>query len=319
MACHCIGFVRDDETPPINASLRPPRGPTRSSFAAGCSSSRLFYFHNRGKPMHDSTEDPGGSLDQGTIAVPGDGGIAAPTAASHSGYHITPVRTPGILSKATTRDLRFIDSLQKKFGRSLGFLPTKALELNLMHGNVDLCMENDEPAGYLLCRPVLSWQPGLASIVQAAVCMDAQRRHHGLALLLKIEEEARGRGQMAIQANCAIGVEANEFWAAAGFKPIAHLTPATKSQREIICWRKPLTRKLPKWFTMLPAKAGGRSLAVNSTRNINRSSKDLNFAGKFATGKILVHGDPSAAANGYYKTVAELQERSVRDDSHTAD
>lgn len=267
--------------------------------------------------MHDSTEDPGGSLDQGTIAIPGDGGIVAPAAAMPSGYHITPTRKPGILSKATTRDLRFIDSLQKKFGRSLGFLPTQALELNLMAGNVDLCMENDEPAGYLLCRPVLSWQPGLASIVQAAVCMDAQRRHHGLALLLKVAEEARARGQVGLQANCAIGVEANEFWQAAGFKPIAHLTPQTKSQREIICWRLALTRKLPAWFTVLPAKAGGRSLAVNSTRNINRNAKDVDFAARFAAGKVLVAGDPTHKANGYYKTVAELQQRSVTDDSNS--
>jgi hypothetical protein len=116
-----------------------------------------------------------------------------------------------------------------------------------------------------------------------------------------------------MQANCAVGVEANEFWASAGFKPIAHLTPATKSQREIICWRKPLTRKLPAWFTTLPAKAGGRSLVVNSTRNINRASKDLDFAAKFATGKILVAGDPTHSANGYCKSVAELTQKEATD------
>lgn len=236
-----------------------------------------------------------------------------------SGYHITPAPTVGILSRATVRDLRFIDSLQKKFGRSLGFLPTQALEINLEKGNVDLCLENGEPAGYLLCRPVLSWQPGLSSIVQAAVCMDAQRRHHGLALLLQVEERARARGQVAMQANCAVGVEANEFWAAAGFKPIAHLTPATKSQREIICWRKPLMRSLPAWFTTLPAKAGGRSLAVNSTRNLNRPRKDLEFAKQFAAGKILAAGDPTLPANGYYKTVAQLQKAQVTDDANTTD
>jgi GNAT superfamily N-acetyltransferase len=224
-----------------------------------------------------------------------------------SGYLIAPTPTVGVLSRATPADLAFVDSLQKKFGRSLGFLPTAALEKNLEAGNVDLCLENGDPAGYLLCRPVLSWQPGLSSIVQAAVCMDAQRRHHGLALLLKVEERARERGQVAMQANCAVGVEANEFWAAAGFKPIAHLTPATKSQREIICWRKPLTRKLPAWFTTLPAKAGGRSLVVNSTRNINRPAKDLDFAARYASGRVLVAGDPSNPANGFYHTVEELQ------------
>lgn len=218
-----------------------------------------------------------------------------------------PAKTVGQLSRATLKDLRFIDSLQKKFGRCLGFLPTRALEVNLEAGNVDLCMENGEPAGYLLCRPRLSWQPLLGSIVQAAVAMDAQRRHHGLALLLQVEERARTAGQVALQANCAIGVEANEFWAAAGFKPIAHLTPATKSGREIICWRKALTRKLPAWFTMLPAKAGGRSLVVQSTRNANRGKRDQTFAERFVIGKALINGDNNHEANGMLKSVPELQ------------
>lgn len=260
--------------------------------------------------MHAETETPGGGLDPSPVSTLESEIVSA--------ANLTAAKPAvGVLSVATIADLRFIDSLQKKFGRSLGFLPTEALVANLEQRNVNLCMENDEAAGYLLCRPVLSWQPGLASIVQAAVCMDAQRRHHGLALLLKVEEEARLRGQLAIQANCAIGVEANEFWQAAGFKPIAHLTPATKSQREIICWRKPLTRKLPRWFTVLPAKAGGRGLAVNSTRNINRASKDLDFAAKFATGKILVAGDANNPANGYVKTVQELQERTGTDAGNT--
>jgi ribosomal protein S18 acetylase RimI-like enzyme len=236
-------------------------------------------------------------------------GTPPPPATSHSGYLIAPIRQAQTLSRATVDDLRFIDSLQRKFGRSLGFLPTAALVANLEAGNVDLCLENDEAAGYLLCRPVLGWQPLMGSIVQAAVCMDAQRRHHGLALLLQVEERARARGQLALQANCAIGVEANEFWQAAGFKPIAHLTPATKSGREIICWRKPLQRALPKWFTILPKAAGGRGLKVNSTRNLNRASKDLDFAAKFAAGKVLVAGDPTHTANGYCKSVAELRRK----------
>jgi len=265
--------------------------------------------------MYPTPKAPDSQLDQGERppdaghADPGPlPGAAPPAQPGHSGYLIVSTPTVGVLSRATVADLKFIDSLQKKFGRSLGFLPTAALEKNLEDGNVDLCLENGDPAGYLLCRPRLSWQPLLGSIVQAAVCMDAQRRHHGLALLLKVEERGRAAGQLALQANCAVGVEANEFWAAAGFKPIAHLTPATVSQREIICWRKPLQRALPRWFLDLPKAAGGRGLKVNSTRNLNRSSKDLDFAAKFATGKILVAGDPNHPANGYFKTVKELQE-----------
>jgi hypothetical protein len=156
---------------------------------------------------------------------------------------------------------------------------------------------------------VLSWQPLLASVVQAAVCMDAQRRHHGLALLLRFEQEARARGQVALQANCAIGVEANEFWQAAGFKPIAHLTPATKSGRHIICWRKPLTRHLPSWFTDLPAKAGHRARKGVSSRETTRPPKAQKFAERFVAGKPLIEGNPEDTRNGLIlSTTAEGQQ-----------
>lgn len=202
------------------------------------------------------------------------------------------------LAKATLADLSFVDSLQKKFGRSLGFLPRQAIEVNLEKGNITLTRENDDAAGYLLVRPLLTWRPEMAAIIQAAVCMDAQRRHHGLALLLLIEKEAKARGQIALQANCAIGVEANEFWQAAGFKPIAHLTPETKSGREIICWRKPLQRSLPTWFTDLPARAGHRCRNTNSTRNVNRSAKSQDFAERFLSAKTLPQGSPVHPAAG---------------------
>jgi len=218
---------------------------------------------------------------------------------------------PRQLVTATLSDLSFVSSLQKKFGKSLGFLPTAALEINLEAGNVCLTTENEDAAGYMLVRPVLAWCPGMASIVQAAVCMDAQRRHHGLALLLSLEDEARRRGQVALQANCAIGVEANEFWQAAGFKPIAHLTPATKSGRELICWRKPLQRSLPSWFTQLPKKAGGRALPVQSIRNGQRKVKDQSFAEKFLAGR------PQGTA-GLITSLDELNRKEATDDaSHT--
>lgn len=229
--------------------------------------------------MHDTPpEKADRGPDQIPAALPPDiGTIPFPVA-----FAPPPARD---LVKATLRDLSFVSSLQKKFGKSLGFLPTQAIEVNLEAGNVTLTTENADAAGYMLVRPVLAWCPGMASIVQAAVCMDAQRRHHGLALLLLLEEEAKARGQVALQANCAIGVEANEFWQAAGFKPIAHLTPATKSGREIVCWRKPLQRALPAWFTRLPAKAGGRALPVQSLRNGRRNVAEQTFAEKFLAGR----------------------------------
>lgn len=176
----------------------------------------------------------------------------------------------GQIRLGTPKDLRFVDHVQRKFADCLGFLPSVALENLLQHGHIRICNENGDAAGYLLSRPQLAWQPLMRSITQAAVAMDAQRRHHGLALVKQVELEAIAAGKLAIQACCAVGLDSNDFWRAAGFLPIAHLTPQTKSGREIICWRKALTATVPRWFADLPERSGHRASKGQSTRDVHR-------------------------------------------------
>ena len=188
---------------------------------------------------------------------------------------------PGQIRTATPDDLKFIDHLQKKFANCVGFLPRVALQNIIEQGHIRLAMENDDGAGYILSRPRLQWQPLMRSITQTCVAMDAQRRHHGLALLRTLEAESRQAGLLAIQACCAVGLESNDFWQAAGFLPVVHMTPANVRGREIICWRKPLTHRLPPWFAMPPRLAGARAKRPNLTRNPNRSTDAISDAGRF--------------------------------------
>ena len=187
---------------------------------------------------------------------------------------------------ANPADLLFVESVRKKLGHALGFLPLEAIEKSIEGGHVRICNENGDSAGYILSRPHLAWQPKLRSITHAAVCMDAQRRHHGLALLKTIEAEAVADGLLAIQACCAVGLESNDFWKAAGFLPIAHLTPDTKSGREIICWRKPLSTVMPVWFAMLPERSGHRARPTVHTRDIHRLAAHGTTAEKFLTAEV---------------------------------
>lgn len=189
------------------------------------------------------------------------------------------------LAIGTVADLAFVDDLQKKFANALGFLPKIALESCLENGHIRLATQNDDNAGYVLSRPKLRWCPSMRSITQAAVCMDAQRRSLGLALLNRIEAESRAAGQIAIQACCAVGLESNEFWHAAGFQPIVHMTPTNVRGREIICWRKLLTKKAPLWFTQLPAAAGYRARPAQSHFNPLRSMDALHIASRFTARK----------------------------------
>jgi N-acetylglutamate synthase-like GNAT family acetyltransferase len=181
-----------------------------------------------------------------------------------------PVAQPPTLRTATSADVKFLSHLQRKFSGALGFLPTIAQEWYARHSCVTLALENDTPAGYILGRPTLKWNPLIRPIYQACVAMDARRRHHGLALLADLESKARAAGQLAVQANCAADLEATEFWRAAGFIPVAHLTPANVRSRDVICWRKALTSQIPAWFIDLPQRAGSRAskpVSIRSTRH----------------------------------------------------
>lgn len=188
------------------------------------------------------------------------------------------VPQPAQIRVATVNDLKFVDHLQRKFANAVGFLPKVAIENLTQQGHVRIAMENDEGAGYILSRPRLGWQPKMRSITQACVAMDAQRRHHGIALLHQIEIESIAAGLLAIQACCAVGLESNDFWKAAGFVPVVHMTPQNVRGREIICWRKPLVGRLPSWFAMPPRLAGHRAKRPTFERNPNRDADALSLA-----------------------------------------
>jgi N-acetylglutamate synthase-like GNAT family acetyltransferase len=164
---------------------------------------------------------------------------------------------------AKSKDIHFIESLQKRYRGCLGFLTPEAQRMYIDRQQVQVAFENDQEAGYLLGSDRLRWQPLIRPIFQAAVSFDATRRHIGSGLLDIVISKAIHAGQIAIQANCAAELEANEFWKANGFKPICYMIPNTKTGREIICWRKPLTTRLPIWFAMPPQRAG--HLAKNVT------------------------------------------------------
>lgn len=202
---------------------------------------------------------------------------------------------PGQIRTATLADLAFVDHLQKKFARAVGFLPKQAVEAYVEAGHVRMTTENGDPAGYILSKPHLVWQPLMRSITQACVAMDAQRRHHGLAMLAQIAAESRAAGLVAIQACCAAGLESNEFWAAAGFRPIVHMTPSNVRGREVICWRLPLVKKLPLWFIEPPARAGWRARKPKSVRDPNRDIHDANLARRYITTAAAAQARESTA------------------------
>ncbi len=160
---------------------------------------------------------------------------------------------------ATAADQTYIDDLAKKFSNEVGFIPRVALEKYIELGGIELALENEQPAGYILSRGYLRWCIAMRPITQAAVQFDAQRRHVGLELVSRAETHAREVGQIAIQACCREGLDANDFWKAAGFREICRLDPRASRNKQIIVWRKPLANHIPPWFILPPPVHGYRA------------------------------------------------------------
>lgn len=166
---------------------------------------------------------------------------------------------------AGVRDARFVHDLATKFSWAIGHLPYAALDARIIAGHVHLARENDEPAGYILAAPMLAAARHIRPIFQAAVCMDAQRRQHGMRLLDRITAEAIASRQTIIQAKCRVSLEANEFWREAGFIAVALEETNAKRGYGKIVWRKPLVLMTADTLLFWPANprnqtGGGRSL-----------------------------------------------------------
>lgn len=152
--------------------------------------------------------------------------------------------------------LKFAIHLQKQFSGELGFLPTVALGEYMKRGCIDFAQENDDDAGYLLIRPMRDRSK--LSIVQAAVCKDAQRRHVGLALV-QSAIAARAAGVRIVQAWCASDIEAVNFWRAAGFEEILREERGNSRKREMILYRRALVEVSADELHEIPARAGWKA------------------------------------------------------------
>jgi ribosomal protein S18 acetylase RimI-like enzyme len=156
---------------------------------------------------------------------------------------------------ATATDLTWCLELHRRFAHALGFIPKAGMERAIQAGHIAMAEENDQAAGYLLSRR-MHGEPHVHSIVQAAVAMDAQRRHHGLAALQHLERNAAAD---IVQCWCAEDLEANAFWLAAGFQPIALRNPENVRGRNLVLWRKPLTPTGAIRLAEPPRRAGPRA------------------------------------------------------------
>lgn len=177
------------------------------------------------------------------------------------------------LRPATAADYSFVVDLQNKFAWALGFLPHVALRAYVDMGGVTIAQDNDQHAGYLLGRERLRCAPHVRPIYQAAVCMDVQRRHLGLELVERTAAAAVAAGQSIVQCWCRTDLDANQFWAAAGFVSVAIRRPDTWRGLPLILWRRPLTAAAAAQLLHLPRAAGYRASTSTPTRLLTAADR----------------------------------------------
>ena len=118
---------------------------------------------------------------------------------------------------ATLDDLTFVDSLRKREGNALGFIPIQRYEMEVngeRKGSLYLSWDNGDPTGYIYATHS---GRGTTHIIQVAVQEDARRMERATALLDSVRADAAARHSWLLSLRCADDLEANEFWAALGF------------------------------------------------------------------------------------------------------
>ena len=147
--------------------------------------------------------------------------------------------TPTILREGHIDDFIYIDSLRKKEGQALGFIPKAVYESILLkkkvanrnrflYSQIVLTEDNGEKTGY--CYFTYAGQD--VHIQQIVIQNDARRLHRALMLLDYVEKVANEKGKTAITCRVAIDLESNLFWSACGYNIQATTTSTYLNQKE---------------------------------------------------------------------------------------
>lgn len=138
---------------------------------------------------------------------------------------------------AISGDLAYIVGLQNDNRESVGHLPTPAIAERIERGTISIGHLNGWPFGYLL----YDFRGGHCKIHQACIQYDARRKLYGATLLWWTLDRLDHKQSVTLR--CAADLEANLFWKAMGFTPIAVQDGGKRRGRLINVWRR--------WFVAL--------------------------------------------------------------------
>jgi hypothetical protein len=174
---------------------------------------------------------------------------------------IIPLPSAGVsVRPATPGDLAFIDALQKRHSHMVGFMQTSALAGKIAAGHVVVAQDSiAQRVGYCIGNDQYFKRDDVGIIYQLNVAPGKQRAFIG-ATLLKAMFDRAAYGCRLFCCWCALDIEANRFWEAMGFVPLAYRAGSAGKGRVHIFWQKRIRQgdsETPWWF---PSQTSGGSI-----------------------------------------------------------
>lgn len=168
---------------------------------------------------------------------------------------------------AVSADLAFIDELQKKHTKMVGWFPTKQIEANIAKGQVLIAEEGAARLGYCIAQDKYLKREELGIVYQLNVLPGKQRGLIGATLIKEVFNRA-AYGCKLFCCWCAQDLEANHFWESIGFVPLAFRTGSRKAgqkkePRIHIFWQRRIREgdtQTPYWF---PSETSGGAVREN--------------------------------------------------------
>ncbi len=149
------------------------------------------------------------------------------------------IREGTILREGTWADWLPLDSLRKKEGAALGFIPKAVYESVLTRTRVanrdrwkyqDVIVTEDNADFTGFC--MTSYAKDLANVFQIVVRQDARRWHRALLMIDSVEDKAKRLGKKGITCRVAQDLESNFFWTAIGYSVQGLVTSTWLNQTE---------------------------------------------------------------------------------------
>jgi hypothetical protein len=174
-------------------------------------------------------------------------------ASASLGMMVPTPRCPISVRPATVKDLPFMDHLQKMQGHMVGWMPTKQFEGKIALGQVVIAESDKTPVGYCISSDQYAGRDDVGIVYQLNVLPLKQRHLIGAALIKAVFERA-AYGCRLFCCWCAQDIQANYFWEAIGFVPLAFRTGSALKQRIHIFWQRRVREDdtiTPWWFPAL--------------------------------------------------------------------